>query len=121
MDVSATHETANIHAWDNHDGANQKWRFIPAGGDFYYIISERDRYAVDVQGGSLTSGTNIQAYRPNGTNAQRFKFIPIGNGQYWIQTDNGLNIVMQGSARSANIAISTANQDVSQRWVIHEL
>jgi hypothetical protein len=98
--------------------ANQKWRLIPAGDNFYYIVNDAHRYTLDIEGRVDQNGKNVRIWVPNGSNAQKFKLIPIGNDQYWIQTNNGNNISMDGTGSGANVMLRTSGQDVTQRWVI---
>ncbi|HUM85087.1 MAG TPA: RICIN domain-containing protein [Lachnospiraceae bacterium] len=56
---------------------------------FYTIHSAADSsFAVDVTAASKNAGANIQLYKSNGTNAQKFHFIYSGNGFYRILNIN---------------------------------
>jgi outer membrane biosynthesis protein TonB len=100
------------------DAVTQKWRLIPAGDNFYYIFNEAQRYSLDIEGRVDQNGKNIRVWVPNGSNAQKFKLIPIGNDQYWIQTNNGNNLGIDGATSGANVLLRTSGQDINQRWVI---
>ena len=67
----------------------QKWILRNAGNGYYYIISAASGNYLDIAGGYTTNGTNIQVYSPNGSVAQKYKFIntqPNGiiEGNYYL-------------------------------------
>lgn len=66
--------------WLNPVGSNltnQHFRFIEAGGGYYYIASvQNDRLVLDVSNWGKNDGTNISIVRRgNGTSAQKFRLM----------------------------------------------
>lgn len=52
----------------------------------YYIQNKYSGLYMDVADGSTENGTNIQQWEYNGGDAQKFKFVSLGNGYYYILT-----------------------------------
>lgn len=52
----------------------------------YYIQNKYSGLYLDVVNGSGTNGSNIQQWSYNGSNAQKFKFVSLGDGYYYILT-----------------------------------
>ena len=90
----------NVRQWEDNNSHAQRWDIEPdgktvaIGGKSYptYVIkSHGTEFAVDVSGGNAQAGTNIQLYTANGTDAQRWVFIPIetftNGGTYKIVAD----------------------------------
>ena len=61
----------------NYDGTtNQKWQIIEAGDNYYTLKSVANNLVLDVYAGQANNGQNVSVYESNGTNAQKFKFVP---------------------------------------------
>ena len=86
---------------------SQKWIIKKADGDFYYIISACGCNYLDVRGGSKENGTNIWVYTGNGTDSQKFKFIP-----YTGREVKGEQTVKDGTYHIANALDETMCLDV---------
>lgn len=92
----------------------------------YVIKSDNTNFAVDVTGGSSKSQTNIQLYTANGTDAQRFAFVPIAHfddeGTYKIvpanNTSNCLDVSGNSMASGANVQVYPNNDTSAQRWIL---
>ncbi len=52
----------------------------------YYIQNKYSGLYLDVANGSSDNGANIQQWAYNGCDAQKFKFVSLGNGYYYILT-----------------------------------
>lgn len=52
----------------------------------YYIQNKYSGLYLDVADGSSDNGANIQQWAYNGYDAQKFKFVSLGNGYYYILT-----------------------------------
>jgi len=59
--------------------------------------------------------------KTNGSNNQKFKFIPISNGHYRIQTANSLKIAGQTTIAGANLPVKLKGQEIEQRWKINTI
>lgn len=54
---------------------NQQWLIQEAGNGYYSIISKETGKVLDVTAASANNGQNIQLYKANNSNAQKFKFV----------------------------------------------
>ena len=86
----------------------EKIRFLRQADGSYKIVSKYDEgKALDVNDASNYSGSNVQAYRDNNSDAQRWFIYSAGNGYYYLrpkcsdsavldlynrETSNGTNI-----------------------------
>lgn len=52
----------------------------------YYIQNVHSGLYLDVENGSASDGTNIRQWSYNGAEAQKFKFVSLGDGYYYILT-----------------------------------
>lgn len=124
----------NIRQWEDNDSHAQRWdvvadgQTVTVGGKEYptYVIkSHGTAFAVDVSGGNAQAGTNIQLYIANGTDAQRWAFIPIetftNGGTYKIVSAVAEDMVLdvQGAsiANGANVMLYPSNVGSNQCWI----
>lgn len=75
---------------------------------YYYIKNKNSGLYLDVVNGSATDGTNIQQWSYNGSDAQKFRIMYYGSGDYYILTGNtayasGIDVFEGSSADGANI------------------
>lgn len=78
----------NLGIWSRDYGADQQFRFVPAGGGMYYIVSQNGGY-VDVSGGNNGDGVNMHIWSPNNTISQKFRVQYLGNGKWKVFTGWG--------------------------------
>ena len=94
---------------------------IKAG--YYKIGSINKGLSLDVSGGSLTDGANIQVHRPNGTMAQIFYISSNGDGTFAIQaagSDKVLDVKKSGTAVGTNVQLWTKkDKHRAQTWKIY--
>lgn len=74
--------------------------------------------ALDIAGGSVTKGANLQIYSANGTNAQKFYLVDEGNGWSIQNAQSGMFIDVAGgaAANKTNVQQYTDNDTRAQRW-----
>lgn len=110
MDIDLTDQSINVHCYTANGGGNQRWTAI-ANGDGSYVF--RTVYTVshnpdltgrvlDLNGGTLANGQNIQAWTSNDSAAQKWFLIPA----------NGSETALTGLAGDALRVIRTTS-DVS--------
>lgn len=69
LGIDTTMSQTSLRSW--------RWVLIP-DGDGYIIASALDQnYVLDVPGGNAGVTTAIQLYEKNGTDAQRWKLVPV--------------------------------------------
>lgn len=88
--------------------------------DGYYEIGSGlgNNLTLDVAGGTLASGSNIQIYTSNGTNAQKFHIVWNGNG-YVItaaRSEYAVEGKWGGMVNETNVWIYEANGTTGQTW-----
>lgn len=102
--------------------SSNTWKAVWTGGYFSLISGE---LAFDVTGGSVSSGTRVQAYVSNGTAAQHFFFRAadlIQSGYYTIASALGSNKTLDVNGGSftngSNVQIYTSNDTNAQKFKI---
>lgn len=78
---------------------------------------------LDIAGGSKNNGANVQIYKQNTTNAQKFNVTYLGNGYYTIQsvhTKKVLDVAGAGKSNGTNVQQYTSNHSDAQQWVIRK-
>lgn len=75
--------------------------------------------AVDIRGGGTASRINVQQHQLNKSVAQKFRFIPAGEGYYYIQnTGSGMVLDVEGGVAQAftNVWQFEKNNSDAQKW-----
>lgn len=115
LDVYAWSKEAggNINQWNYWGGECQLWYLKAAEASTayegtYYLQSKSSGLYLDVENGANTDGANIQQWQYNGCDAQKFKFVADGNGDYYILTGASgytkcLDIYNNGTADGTNV------------------
>ncbi len=67
----------NVQMWSMDSGQDRLVKFIPAGGELFFIEFQNGGRVLDVSGGNTLNGTNIQIWEKNGSDAQKFALVPI--------------------------------------------
>lgn len=107
-----------------HTGAQaQKFRPVRYSSllvqGLYNIKSSAASTMLDVVNGSWDSGANVQVYKPNGANAQKFAVIPLGGDEYRIVLALGGTVVESKSATkntSSNVRMGKNVGAANQIW-----
>ena len=90
----------------------------------YTIQSAIANKNVDVNGGQTANGTNVQLYKSNGTNSQKWNVKQLSDGTYEITTmlDNTKSLDVAGGKTSngTNVQIYDVNGTNSQKWYIND-
>ena len=66
----------NVHQWDKNTHNNSRWYLIDAGNGYYYLKNKSNRGYLDLSNADTTPANNVWTYEFNGSNAQKWKFIP---------------------------------------------
>ena len=100
---------------------SQLWRFEESGD--WLIVKNKSGKVLDVKGGTqepITDGRFVQAYKPNGTDAQLWKKIEgVGGGFRLVpKLDEGFCLDVKGGTVNArkNILLHRIQTDPSQMW-----
>ena len=88
----------------------------------YTIESAISSKVIDVANGTAKSGTNVQLYTSNSTNAQKWKVTNLGDGYYEIASlvDESLVLDVDGAGTKSgtNVQIYKSNSTNAQKWTL---
>lgn len=125
LDVAGANSSscANVQTWTENDSRAQIWSFIAVNAvdDGWYTIHStlNTQKVLDVSGGSYNNGANIQLWRANNSDAQRWYIFSLGNGYYTI-INGASNKVLTANGSTAtpgtNVNQQTGVGASSQRW-----
>ena len=113
----------NVQQYQLNHSEAQKFRFINAGGGYYYIQNVNSGMVLDVQGGVARAGTNVWQYNKNNTDAQKFRLQTAGGGYLFIRSKLGnFNLEVLGASKSngANIRIGAIKGGPDQQFKLQE-
>ena len=105
------------------DVAGQRWypvgRSLVSNGLYELRTAPAFGVVLDVNGGSISSGANLEVYSRNSGNNQKFSIIAVGGGYYRIGMPLGRTVVtVQGSSKGnqANVRMENWNNSAAQLW-----
>lgn len=118
---SKTGNGANVQIWakSSRDLGCQKFKITETEYDDYYLlIATHSNKAVDVSGGSSASGTNIQQYTVNNSDAQLWQFRDAGDGYFFIYSALGtcMDVYDDGSSNGTNVWAYRPNSTNAQKF-----
>lgn len=136
LDVEAGKVTAgtNVRQWSDNNSNAQRWTIETDGGTFTYNNKSYNTYtikptantslALDVISGSSANGANIRLWNANGSDAQKWIFIPVSafkqEGTYEIvlasDTTMCLDVAGGSTANSSNIQVYSRNDSNAQKF-----
>lgn len=101
---------------------NNKWNLV-WNGTYFSLANAKSGQVLDAQGGKSTSGTVIQTYNANGTDAQHYYFIAanlLQNGTFIIKSGMGTALDVKGGATTsgANVQANTLTGAQSQQFTV---
>lgn len=124
IDIDSTTTTlkntnACIKAFTSNDSITQ----IVPNGVYKIASAQNSNYVLDVASGSKKSKANIQLYKSNDSNAQRFIITYKGNGYYEIQnvlSIKYLDVYGGNTSNGTNVWQYNYNGNASQLWFIEK-
>ena len=117
---------ANIQLWKSNGTMAQAFlfRYDEAAGA-YEITNAKSEMALDVQGGLMSSGVNVQQYVPNSTEAQRWSVVPNEDGTFTLSPAGHPELALDASGgrstSGTNIQVYATNGTEAQRWVLMKI
>ncbi|GAB5550542.1 MAG: hypothetical protein Sapg2KO_01330 [Saprospiraceae bacterium] len=113
---------ANVQQFQLNQSDAQKFRFLRAGDQYFYIQNVNSDLVLDVQGGRAVAGTNVWQFNKNGSDAQKWRLIDAGDNYYYIRSKLGnLNLeVIGGVANGANVRVAATKGGSSQQFRFKE-
>ncbi|HET9657779.1 MAG TPA: RICIN domain-containing protein [Kineosporiaceae bacterium] len=76
----AANDGAAVVQWSRHDGTNQQWRFIDAGGGYYRLQNRNSGKVLDDYNWSKTAGTDLVQWSDLNGGNQQFKVADSPDG-----------------------------------------
>lgn len=131
LDVSGgrSADGANVQQYAPNGTAAQRWlleRRAELAEGFYTVHAGGDTaFVLDDAAGSREVGTNVQLWRDNGSDAQRFELVRYGDEGYYLVRNvrNGGYLTLSGSDSGANALqwLAGESPEDSQLWrvVLH--
>lgn len=117
----------NIWLYSPNGTKAQKFNFLKAADSIeikdgvYTIISKLDdQKALDISGGSMNSGANLQLYSQNGTDAQKFIITKTGSAYRITSLNSGMTLDIAGGLKQSgtNVRQYFNNNTAAQRWFL---
>lgn len=90
-----------------NNGSNAAQEFSELNNKTFYIKNAYTGKYLDVSGGTGQAGTNVQQYEYNGSDAQKWYILHLGNGEYMLYTFAGSTI--EGDTIYLNYALDVDN------------
>ncbi|MDE6834200.1 MAG: RICIN domain-containing protein [Ruminococcus sp.] len=121
---------ANVQQWGTSDGITHDiWKLIDAGDGYYYLASavgDGGTYMLDISGKKSENGTNVDIYKFNGGDNQKFMITQNADGSYKIRTKvtNGksaIEIANASNQSGANVQQWEINGVNCQDWIFEEV
>ncbi|MDO4971859.1 MAG: RICIN domain-containing protein [Bacteroidales bacterium] len=120
----------NVMQYTPDGTAVQNWNLQDAGDGAYYIVNSNGLY-LDVNGGTIANGTNIQGWTGNKTDAQKWVFIAVDgkqsipDGDYQIRNARdfkfGVDVSGVSTESGANVHLWTIGTGDNQKWSVNYL
>ena len=117
----------NVEIFEYNGGDNQQWAIDDLGDGNYTIVSKLGSIVLDIYGGRISNGANVQIYSPNNGINQQFKFhktdaSPLKDGLYKIgnqlNSNNILSIEHNYLNNNSNIIMSNDINSNGQKWYV---
>lgn len=94
---------------------------LPEGltSKLWYIRARHSSKVIDIRGGGTAARINVQQHQLNESVAQKFRFIPAGEGYYYIQNiGSGMVLDVEGGVAKAftNVWQYEKNNTDAQKW-----
>lgn len=124
--------SANIHIWTSNNSKAQKFIFVPVVtssktiDNGTYMISSVLKYnfSIDLTGGKVSNGTNIQLYHYGETKNQLWYIERLSNGFYKIASSKNHNYVLDvksgGKLKGTNIQLYKYTGSTNQQFAINK-
>lgn len=120
---ASTANGANVQVYDANGSNAQlfdiKQVAILSSGTYVVQAFENSNFALDVANASTANGANIQLYKDNDSNAQKWNIVRNSDGSYTFKNAaNGkaLDLASAKAEEGVNIQQWTSNNSAAQKW-----
>ncbi len=123
LENSSTENGGNVRVgkWLNDtSNMHKKFELIYEEDGYYTIKSVNSGKVLEIQGGKMTSGTNVSQYNGNYTDSQRWKIVKNTDGSYSIiNKKSGLYLDINGNlAQNSNVQVNSKIDSNRQKFKI---
>jgi len=118
---ASTHPVAPVIQWICHGGANQQWRFEPAGGGAFRIIARHSGQVLDVYGGFVDDVTPIIQWPVHGGDNQVWTLEPATNGYMRIvarHSGKAMDVEFGSTDDGARVIQYAPHGGANQQWLL---
>ncbi len=128
IDGGSNRNGTNCHLWKLNFGYNQQFKLIRAGRDSYgpyfmIVKANSNGKCLDVSGGQVRNGQNIQLWERNGTRAQQWYIKPADNKTYYVISRLNVNYAMDVngaySSNGTNFQLWQRNNTNAQKFCFY--
>ena len=118
---ASTADGANVVQWAANGQANQRWRFVGAGGGYATIVSVNSGKCLDVFGGTSATadGVRIVQWACHGGTNQQWRIQDLGTGYVNLivrHSNKCLDVTGASTADGAQLVQWTCGGATSQQW-----
>ena len=136
LDISnaSTKDGANIQIYTANGTKSQKFNFIFKGetkgkktleeGTYRIVTAKNQNVGLDVSSANKNDGGNVQLWKWDNVNQQKFNLVYNGDGYYTIiavHSGKVLDIANAGNTNKTNVQQYTNNGTDAQKWVIKDI
>ena len=118
MDVSAAEDGAQVHSWECHSKANQRWLITPSGSD-YRLVAVHSGACLDVDGGAIVDGAAVLQRACADKAEQLFTMKVVNGGVQLVAKSSGKCLDLASADVHANLTQTTCSTASSQLWSQH--
>ena len=114
-----TAKDGNIILGDESSGETTTWDVYSNGSTYSFKSHDNNKYAIDLYGGKLGNGKNINLYRANNSNAQKWYLNDAKNSYYYITSSIGnynIDDPRGSSKNGTNIWLYKYTGSNAQKW-----
>jgi serine protease len=117
-----TANRSNVVIWQYFGGANQKWKAIDAGNDYWeFEPVHAPGKRLDVDGGLNQNKRNVWIWQANSTAAQKWRVYDLGDGSFGLAPQcapgRRLDVSNNSAANGQNVWIYDYHGGANQRWI----
>ena len=116
----------NIQQWGTTgDSIHDIWKLVDAGSGYFYLVSQigdGNTFYLIVAGNSSKDGANVEIYKSNSGDSQKFMITENSDGSYIIKTkisnnQSAVEVAAYGVGSGDNVQQWTLTGHESQSWI----
>lgn len=123
----------NVQQYNSNNSRAQSWTVVADGNtatyqgetyDTYTVKVKGSNLALDVANGTMANGTNVRVYTANGSDAQRWMFVPMpvfrSGGIFELRSmlKTSMAVDVAGETQGANVQLMSADDSNSQKFYL---